>query len=119
MTDETLIDRAALDTLLESVGGDMEFLTELADDYFEDATTQFENMRLALKRDDAEPFRRAAHSLKSNSENFGASQLAALCKFLEGMGKAGNLANAPGTLEQATELFERVRVELELIVSEG
>ena len=70
-----VIDRAALDVLLETVGGDLEFLGELIGDFFDDSPQQLAAAGEALEADDAEALRRAAHSLKSNSANFGAMAL--------------------------------------------
>ncbi len=84
-----IIDRAVFEGLLDSVGGDCDFLTELVQTYFDDSPQQIAAMQAAVAAGDTEALRRAAHSLKSNSANFGALTLSAHCKELELMGKAG------------------------------
>lgn len=84
-----IIDRSALATLSESVGED--FLGELIDTFVEEAPGLFHEMRQALAAGDADSFRRAAHSLKTNANTFGASQLAEKAKALESMARENNL----------------------------
>jgi HPt (histidine-containing phosphotransfer) domain-containing protein len=103
-----LLDPAALERLRELAGGDAEFLAELIDTFLEDAPQMLAEMRQALKDDDAALLRRAAHSLKSNSADFGALALSGLCRELEGMGKAGQLAGAAEKVAQAEAEYEQV-----------
>jgi HPt (histidine-containing phosphotransfer) domain-containing protein len=119
MTGNELIDRTMLDSLLETVGGDFAFLAELVQEYFDDSPQQFSAMQQALNTGNTEGFRRAAHSLKSNSANFGATGLAQLCKQLEDLGKAGNLDSASELLVQANDEYEQVVKALEQIIGEG
>ena len=107
------IDETTLSNLLDSIGGDREFLRELIDTFFQDAPEQFEGMQSALSAGDAESFRRAAHSLKSNAASFGAVQLSALSKQLEDLGKAGDLSSAGPLLEEAKSEYAQVRKALE------
>jgi len=115
MTESSVIDQAALDALLDSLGSDEEFLAELMQDYFDDAPEQLAAMERALATGDAEGLRRAAHSLKSNSTTFGAMALSQYCKELEDMGKAGALEGAPAKLSLVQAEYERARTALEAI----
>jgi HPt (histidine-containing phosphotransfer) domain-containing protein len=117
MEETDVIDRAVLEGLLDSVGGDREFLGELLQVYFEDSPQLVEAMHSALATGNAEEFRRAAHSLKSNSASFGAMQLSGMCKGLEDMGKAGRLDRAAERVSEAEAEYARVRSALEAIVS--
>ena len=94
-----VVDQAVLDELLDTIGGDSEFLTELMDAFFEDNPRQLAVMRQALETGESEALRRAAHSVKSNSATFGASNLYALCKELEDMGKRSSLDGADVLLD--------------------
>jgi HPt (histidine-containing phosphotransfer) domain-containing protein len=116
---DDVLDQAALDTLLESVGGDREFLGELIDTFFEDTPAQLAGMRQALEAGRAEELRRAAHSLKANSLNFGALALAEICRDLEEKGKAGALADAAPLAAQAEAEYARVKPALEAVRSAG
>lgn len=115
MVETDVIDRAVLDGLLDSLGGDREFLSELLQTYFEDAPVQLAALHSALAAGDAEAFRRAAHSLKSNSANFGALNLSGMCKELEDRGKAGALDGAAEKVALAETEYLRVKAALEAI----
>jgi HPt (histidine-containing phosphotransfer) domain-containing protein len=110
-----IIDRAALDVLLETVGGDLEFLGELIETFFEDSPEQLAAAQEALANDNAEALRRAAHSLKSNSANFGAMELSQKCKELEEMAKSGTLAGAAGLIDQVAAEYEKAEAALKAI----
>jgi HPt (histidine-containing phosphotransfer) domain-containing protein len=79
--DESLIDRAVYAALENTVGA--EFAAELVDTFLEEASGMLAALRSARADNNAERFRRAAHSLKSNGSTFGASRLAALARELE------------------------------------
>jgi len=113
MTETNVIDPTVLDGLLASTGGDMAFLAELMDTYFNDAPQLLAAMRGALADGNAEEFRRAAHSLKSNSASLGAMTLSALAKELEMMGRAGVLDGAADKLARVEAEYEQVKVALE------
>ena len=75
------IDRATFDALKETTGA--EFALELVETFLEEAPTMLNDLRDALAAQDADKFRRAAHSLKSNCNTFGALTLGALARELE------------------------------------
>jgi HPt (histidine-containing phosphotransfer) domain-containing protein len=112
MNEADVIDRAALATLLAMVGGDEAFLSDLIDVYFADTPQLLVTMRQALAAGDAAALRRSAHALKSNSANFGARQLAALCRELEELGETGGLDRAGVALAQVEAEYARVALSL-------
>jgi histidine phosphotransfer protein HptB len=79
--DESVIDKTVYAQLQETTGA--EFVAELVDTFIEEASGMLAELRSARAENQAERFRRAAHSLKSNSNTFGASKLAALARALE------------------------------------
>ena len=79
--DEPVIDPAVYAALQSTVGA--EFAAELADTFLEEASGMLAELRRARAENHAERFRRAAHSLKSNGNTFGALKLAALARELE------------------------------------
>ena len=119
MESEGVIDREVLDNLLEAVGGDGEFLAELLETYYADTPQLFSAMHAAIESQDSDEFRRAAHSLKSNSANFGAMDLSQQAKALEEMGKTGNLGQAGEALAGAESEYEKVKSALEIIQKNG
>jgi len=80
MTDAA-IEPHVFDELQANAGAD--FVVELVDTFAEEAPPLIAEMRAALGAGAAERFRRAAHSLKSNSSTFGATRLAARARELE------------------------------------
>ena len=79
--DEPVIDRAVYAELQDTAGA--EFVAELVDTFLEEAPGMLAELRSARADGHAERFRRAAHSLKSNGNTFGALRLAALARELE------------------------------------
>jgi HPt (histidine-containing phosphotransfer) domain-containing protein len=92
--DSDLIDRTALARLMRAIGGDADDLRDLLGDFAESAPSLVAEMQAAIAADDVEPLRRAAHTLKSNAKDFGASALAALCGEVETACKEGATAAA-------------------------
>ncbi len=107
------LDRAAWEELVRTTGGDKDFMAELLQTYFEDTPKELSAMHQSLLHKRAEEFRRAAHSLKSNSGTFGALRLAGMFREMEEMGKNDNLAGAEQRLALAEEEYGRVRPLLE------
>ena len=109
---ETPIDTAVLDQLIATT--DAAFVEELLGAFLDDSPQLIAALRQALADDNAEAFRRAAHSLKSNSASFGAVNLSALAKELEMTGKTGRLdgvtrhGDAAATLERLAAEYDRV-----------
>ena len=80
MTEPT-IDPVTFAELQDAAGSD--FVAELVDTFLEEAPVMLAGLRSAHAGPDADAFRRAAHSLKSNAHTFGATRLAALARKLE------------------------------------
>ena len=78
---DTTIDVATFDELKASAGDD--FVTELVGTFLEEAPQMLAELRSAREAGSAERFRRAAHSLKSNANTFGALRFGALARDLE------------------------------------
>jgi histidine phosphotransfer protein HptB len=89
------IDAATFEELEATTGAD--FVRELVDTFLAEAPAMLDDLRASLAASDAERFRRAAHSLKSNSNTFGALALGALARNLElgGIGPVRDAQNAP------------------------
>ena len=78
---ESPIDMATFNELQATAGE--EFVTELVATFLEEAPRMLAELRSARAAGAAERFRRAAHSLKSNANTFGATRLGALARELE------------------------------------
>ena len=112
MTDKGVIDPSALDALMETTGGDPDFLAEMIDVFLADAVELLDSMDGTLARGDAAALRRAAHTLKSNSRTFGASVLADLCQEIEGRAAAGELDGLTPLVARARASYPSVVVAL-------
>jgi HPt (histidine-containing phosphotransfer) domain-containing protein len=98
----SVIDKAIFDELRQMSGP--EFLNELIDTFLDEAPGLIGEMKTALEAGNADSFRRAAHSLKSNAATFGAGALAELAKELEVLGRENKLLETGdnlGALEEA------------------
>ena len=87
---DTLIDKAVFTELQDTAGSD--FVSELVDTFLEEVPGLLATLRAARDANDADAFRRAAHSLKSNSQTFGATALGAAARALELAGLDGDPA---------------------------
>ena len=99
--------------LQELADGDRDFLLEMINTYLEDAPKLLEDMRAAIITENAAALRMAAHSLKSNSAEFGAVQLTDVARELEMMGKSETLNGAHEKLRLAEQVYARVVAALE------
>ena len=104
------IDRATFDELKETAGPD--FVVELVDTLLAEAPLMLEDLRSALAMGDADRFRRAAHSLKSNSQTFGALTLGAMARELELGGLEPMRAAGAAPLDDLDGEYARVAAAL-------
>jgi HPt (histidine-containing phosphotransfer) domain-containing protein len=109
MTQET-IDAAIFKALQEAAGAD--FVTDLVATFLDDeAPAMMAELESALAAGDAERFRRVAHSLKSNSNTFGAVALGLAARDLELSGLAAAAAR-PQPLAALAAEYERAAARL-------
>jgi CheY-like chemotaxis protein len=88
---------------LRDLGGD-DFLAEVIDAFLADAPGLVATLRRALRDNDTDELRRAAHTLKSNGSTLGAERFSELCRELEQNAKSGRL-------ESVSELVDRIEDE--------
>ena len=87
MTDAP-IDQAVFAELQDATGP--EFAAELVNTFLDEAPTLIADLRDAAAQGDEDRLRRAAHSIKSNANTFGAASLAEVARAieLEGLGES-------------------------------
>ena len=104
------IDLPTFAALQQTAGA--EFVGELVDTFLAEAPLMLEELRATLAAGNADAFRRAAHSLKSNSLTFGALTLGAMARDLElgGLGPV-RAANAQ-PLDALAQEYARVAAAL-------
>jgi HPt (histidine-containing phosphotransfer) domain-containing protein len=94
-------------TGLQAAAG-AEFVTDLVGTFLEEAPLMLAELRSAQAAGAADVFRRAAHSLKSNSNTFGATRLGALARDLE----LGGLIAGTAPLDALDAEYQRVAAAL-------
>jgi HPt (histidine-containing phosphotransfer) domain-containing protein len=104
------IDIATFKQLQDAAGAD--FVSELVDTFLEEAPSMLRELQDALAARDPEKFRRAAHSLKSNSNTFGAMGLGAMARALEVGGLEQVLQGGGDPLAPLLEEYRRVAAAL-------
>jgi len=104
------IDQATFEALKETTGA--EFAIELVDTFLEEAPAMLRELRDALAAHDADTFRRAAHSLKSNSNTFGALALGSMARELELSGLSKVEEGGGKALDELTLEYSRVAAAL-------
>jgi HPt (histidine-containing phosphotransfer) domain-containing protein len=100
-----LLDSSAI---LDRVGGDVDFLEEIALLFAEDCPKLLTDIRSAIAAQNAGALERAAHTLKGSVANFGAEPAREAAFRLEMLGRSGDLRPAPEVcvlLEREIERF--------------
>ena len=84
------------------------FVSELVGTFLEEAPPMLAELRAAQSAGATDAFRRAAHSLKSNSNTFGATRLGALARDLE----LGGLITDSAPLDALDAEYQRAAAAL-------
>ena len=109
------VDQAVIAEVLESTGGDREFLAELIGTYLDDVPRQLAALREAASSGTADGVARAAHALKGASASLGAAGLAERSRVLELAARAGRLDDVEGQIRDLEPEFQRVAEALRSI----
>ena len=105
MPDST-IDMNTFSELQEAAGAD--FVAELVATFLEEAPAMLAELRATQAGQSADAFRRAAHSLKSNSQTFGATRLGEMARSLE----LGGLTSDAAPIDALDAEYQRVAAAL-------
>jgi HPt (histidine-containing phosphotransfer) domain-containing protein len=108
--DTPAIDLATYTELQDTAGA--EFVVELVDTFLDEAPGMLAELRSARAASDADRFRRAAHSIKSNANTFGAQALAALARTLELKGLAADPAGDDAAIDALAAELDRAAAAL-------
>ena len=106
---EPVVDASIFTELQEAAG--VEFVAELVGTFLEEAPRMLAELRSARAAGAADTFRRAAHSLKSNSNTFGATRLGELARDLE----LGGLITDSGPLDALEAEYRRAAAALKAL----
>ncbi|RWM25600.1 Hpt domain-containing protein [Mesorhizobium sp.] len=112
------IDKGALDKLRELVGGEEADLLELVESFLEEGPSIMQDMWLSCQASDQAAVRRAAHSLKSNARDMGATDLSQICAGVEARCASGEPASL-AEIGDAQRAFDVAITELRTIFNLG
>jgi HPt (histidine-containing phosphotransfer) domain-containing protein len=104
---DTVIDAATFAELQDTAGA--EFVGELVGTFLEEAPLMLAELRTAVAEASTDRFRRAAHSLKSNSNTFGALRLGEMARDLE----LGGLVTDAARIDALQAEYARVAAALQ------
>ncbi len=105
MTDP-VIDLPTFTDLQEAAGA--EFVVELVDTFLQEAPVMLAELRSAQATGTADAFRRAAHSIKSNSHTFGATKLGDMARDIE----LGGMVTDPALIDALEAEYLRAAAAL-------
>jgi HPt (histidine-containing phosphotransfer) domain-containing protein len=108
---ETVIDEAVLRELEETTGA--EFAAELIETFLQEAPAMLDELKSAAEASDADAYRRAAHSIKSNANTFGAVTLAEAALEMEMNGLAAATQTGATGLDALFSEYERAAAALQ------
>lgn len=112
------IDRRALAKLRELVGGEESDVIELVSSFLEEGPSIMETLAKAGPASDLVAMRRAAHSMKSNARDMGATELAEICAGIEARCAKGEPPDSTD-IENASRAFNAAVAELQDIFHLG
>jgi two-component system, sensor histidine kinase and response regulator len=108
------LDRTAFEKLRFLQDEEHDYLSELIATYLDSTPKLLDTLRAAIAGSDVSATQKAAHTLKGSSASLGAATLAAHCKELEMLTRAGTLAGAPEWLQKIKDEYGRVKRALEM-----
>ncbi len=103
------IDPAVLAELRQFQGdGEPDILLELAEAFQSETPPLLEALHVAVREEQPEALKRAAHNLKGSSYNIGARTMAEICSSLESLGKQGTVRGADNLITKLEQEYRRV-----------
>lgn len=105
-----IVDSSTLDYMFENLcGGDQAVMAEMVQFFLQESENLLRQIQVAVENQDMISLVRTAHSLKSSSASFGATQVSKLCQQIENTGSnhdCTNLAEQEIALTQAFNDFK-------------
>ena len=95
-----VLDQAALDSLLQMVGGDADFVDELVDTFLADVPLQLAELRAAVAAGTAADAVRPAHTLKGTAASIGARAVETMSRSIEEGARAGTVDGLDAQVEE-------------------
>ncbi len=114
---ETIVDQRILDRIRSlQQPGQTSLIRQIVAMYLDASPQCMEQIRFAIRENDAEMLRISAHTLKSSSANIGATQLAERFKMFEDFARNRQMDAAAQKLDQLTLAYEKVVEHLQAIL---
>jgi HPt (histidine-containing phosphotransfer) domain-containing protein len=108
-----VIDRRAIERLVSTCGeGGEVMVAALLETFLDDAPRQIAVLRRGLSEANADDVRRAAHTLRSQCETFGATLIVPLAGDLEARGREGRLDDTDALVDDLQAEYDRAAKEL-------
>jgi two-component system sensor histidine kinase/response regulator len=104
--------------LLDRIGGDLEFLSELTEVFRQEYPKQLNAARKAVADRDGEALNKAGHALRGALANLAAADPAALAASIELTGVTGDPSAAGPLLDQLEQAIQAVLISLESLCQE-
>jgi PAS domain S-box-containing protein len=96
--------------------GESDIVVELAEAFQSETPPLLEALHVAVREEQPEALKRAAHNLKGSSYNIGARTMAETCSDLESLGKQGTVQGATELITKLEQEYQRV---CQALVAEG
>ena len=109
------IDKQVLNELVLMLDGDADLLIEIIDTFLEVSPSLIRDMKDAIRSDDADKLKKAAHTMKAPAKQIGALKVGNLSEELETMGRTENLTNAKATFDKAKVEYEALEEALKAL----
>ncbi|MCI0475631.1 MAG: Hpt domain-containing protein [Anaerolineales bacterium] len=107
------LDRSVFERLRFLRDEEHDYLSELIATYLDSAPQLLDTLHATIARGDVLATQKTAHTLKGSSASLGAATLAAHCRELEMLARAGTLAGAAEWLQKIESEYTRVKPALE------
>ena len=104
--------------LMDRIGNDLEFLSELAEVYRKEYPAQLSVARRALANSDADKLGQASHALKGALANLAATEPSRTASALEQIAASKDLASAGSVLDRLEEELSSVLAHLQSLCQE-
>ncbi len=104
-----------LETALERLGGDKEFLIELLDELVQQIEQTLPDLKAAIEAENYDEVRSIAHGMKGAAANLGADKAMENFLKLEMMGKEHNLNGAMEALAVAEQLNNQLKEHIKTL----
>lgn len=102
------IDKQILNELVIMLDGDSDLLIEIINTFLEVSPSLVQDMKDAIRNEDATKLKQAAHTMKAPAQQIGATKVGNISAKLEEIGKGGDLTNA-------MPLYEKIKSEYDAL----